>query len=58
LPNGHLNKKWNSLSDLKEFFDRNKQETVLYYDGMILKTNKGNYGLSFGQLSFEKKNNA
>ena len=54
----HLNKNWNSLTDLKEYLTKNKIERIIYFDGLTLKTDKGNYGLAFGRLSFEKKNNA
>lgn len=50
----HLNKSWNSLSDLRDYFEKNKTETVVYFDGLTLKTNLGVYGLAFGKLSFEK----
>jgi hypothetical protein len=54
----HLNRNWNSLSDLKDYLQKNQLESIIYFDGLTLKTNKGNYGLAFGRLSFEKKNNA
>ena len=34
---------------------KNKEEKVEYYDGGILRTNKGEYGLAFGELKFRKK---
>ena len=34
---------------------KTKVETVEYYDGGILRTNKGEYGLAFGELKFRKK---
>ena len=54
----HLNRNWNSLSDLKEYLQKNHLERIIYFDGLTLKTDKGIYGLAFGRLSFEKKNNA
>jgi len=52
----HLNRKWNSLSDLKDYFEKNKEETVLVdFDGLSLTTNKGVYGLFDSHLLFMKK---
>jgi len=51
----HLNRKWNSLSDLKDYFEKNKEETVLDFDGLSLTTNKGVYGLFNSHLSFMKR---
>lgn len=52
----HLKRKWNSLFDLKEYFEKNKSESVEYYDGGILRTNKGEYGLAFSELIFRENN--
>ena len=54
----HLKRKWNSLWDVKEYFMKTKVEKVEYYDGGILRTNKGEYGLAFGELKFRKKDEA
>lgn len=51
----HLTKKWNSLSDLKEYLERTKKETIIEFNGYSLTTNKGKYGLAFGELKFEGK---
>lgn len=50
----YLKRKWNSLSDFKHYLDKNTKEKVKYFDGCILVTNKGTYGLAFGELSFRK----
>ena len=50
----HLNRKWNSLTELKDYLEKNNLEEIKYFDGGILKTNKGNYYLAFSQLRFEK----
>jgi hypothetical protein len=50
----HLDRNWNSLSDLKDYLEKNNLEKVEYFDGLMLRTNKGKYGLAFGKLSFEK----
>ena len=54
----HLKRKWNSLTDLKDYFEKNKQEKIEFFDGMVLVTNKGTYGLAFGELNFREKSNA
>jgi hypothetical protein len=54
----HLKRKWNSLWDVKEYFMKTKVEIVEYYDGGVLRTNKGEYGLAFGELKFRKKDEA
>ena len=52
----HLKRKWNSLTDFKAYIEKNTEETVEYFDGGILRTNKGEYGLAFGEIIFRKKN--
>ena len=43
--------KWNSLTQLKEHFERTGEEKVIEFNGAELKTTKFTYGLAFGQLS-------
>ena len=43
--------KWNSLTQLKEHFERTGEEKVIEFNGAELKTAKYIYGLSFGELS-------
>ena len=52
----YLKRKWNSLSDFKDYIEKNTKEVVEYFDGARLITNKGKYGLAFGEIKFEKKN--
>jgi hypothetical protein len=51
----HLRRNWNSLTDLKLYIEKNTKEKVEFFDGMVLVTNKGTYGLAFGQLNFREK---
>ena len=51
----HLKRKWNSLTDFKAYIEKHTKEKVEYFDGGILRTNKGEYGLAFGELIFRKK---
>jgi hypothetical protein len=48
----HLHKRWSSLTDLMAYLQNNTTEKVVYFDGMKLVTEKGEYGLADGQLSF------
>jgi len=48
------NKKWNSLTQLKEFLEKNTKEKVEYFDGSVLITNKYRYALAFGELSIKE----
>ena len=45
-----MNKNWSSLSKLKEYFEKTKQETVVEFDGMTLTTKKYVYTLITPQL--------
>ena len=49
----HLQRSWNSLSDLRDYLVKNKLEKVKYFDGWQLVTDKRQYQLVFGQLSFQ-----
>jgi len=51
----HLKRKWNSLSDFKDYIEKHTKEVVEYFDGARLITNKNHYGLAFGQVFVEKK---
>lgn len=51
-----LTRKWNSLSDFKDYIEKNTKEKVEYFDGARLITNKNSYGLAFGQIRADKKN--
>lgn len=51
----HLTKKWNNLTDLKDYFERTKKEKIVEFKGYSLTTNKGKYGLVLGDLIFERK---
>jgi hypothetical protein len=52
----YRDKKWNSLTDFKEWLDRTSTEKVLDFDGLSLTTDKGTYGLFDSHLLFIKKN--
>jgi len=51
----HLKRKWNSLTDLKTYIEKSTKEKIEFFDGCVLVTNKGTYGLAFGQLIFREK---
>lgn len=48
------NKKWQSLTQFKEYLEKNTKEKIEYFDGMVLITNKYRYGLAFGELSIKE----
>ena len=48
-------KKWNSLTDFRDYLIKTNKERVIEFDGGQLITDKGTYGLAFGQLSFRPK---
>ena len=50
-----LNKKWNSLSSLKSYFEREGGERVVEFNGYELVTGKYKYTLAHGELHREKK---
>jgi hypothetical protein len=50
----HLERSWNSLSDLKNYLETKTKEKVIKFDGVQLVTNKGVYGLAMKELSFRK----
>jgi len=50
-----LKKNWNSLSEFKDYLEKNTKEKVEYFDGARLITNKNSYGLAFDQIFVEKK---
>jgi hypothetical protein len=51
----YRDRKWNSLTQFKEYLEKNTKEKVKYFDGMLLRTNQGTYGLAAGELSFKEK---
>ena len=51
----YRNKKWNSLTDFKDWLVKNKREKVIDFDGLSLTTDKGVYGLFDSSLLFMKK---
>ena len=50
-----LDKKWNSLSSLKGYFEREGDEKVVSFNGIELVTGKYKYTLAYGKLHREKK---
>jgi len=46
-----LKKTWNSLSQLKEYLEKNTKEKILAFDGITLETNSAYYTLAFGELT-------
>ncbi len=42
--------KWNSLSDFKNFLEKETNETIISFNGYELITKKATYGLAFNQL--------
>jgi hypothetical protein len=47
--------KWNSLSDFKNFLEKETKEEVISFNGYALITSKAVYGLVFGQLIVSEK---
>lgn len=50
-----MERKWNSLSKLKDHFEKTKEETVIDYDGVSLTTKKHVYTLVTPTLYREKR---
>ena len=48
-------KKWNSLTELKDYLVRTKAEKIISFDGIALVTDSGSYGLAMGKLKFTEK---
>ena len=46
-----LSKTWNSLTQLKEYLEKNTKEKIISFDGITLETNQAYYTLAFGTLS-------
>lgn len=46
-----MERSWNSLTQLKEYFEKEKIETVVNFNGEVLETKKAYYRLAFGKLS-------
>jgi len=49
------NKKWNSLTQLKDYLEKEKIEKVLEFDGYELITEKYRYTIAFSELNVEKR---
>ena len=47
--------KWDSLSDFKNFLEKETKEEIISFNGYELITKKARYGLAFGQLSIVEK---
>ena len=52
----HLERDWNSLTDLNNYIEKNTNEKFIEFSGFELITSKGIYGLAFKKLSFRKIN--
>jgi len=50
MASNHLKRKWNSLSDFKDYIEKNTKEKIEYFDGARLITNKNSYGLAFDEI--------
>lgn len=46
--------KWNSLSDFKNFLEKDTKEEIVSFNGYELITKNARYSLAFGQLSVEE----
>lgn len=51
----YLEKKWNSLTDFKQFLERNKLEKILDFSGYQLVTNKRVYTLCDNRLAYRNR---
>lgn len=47
--------KWSSLTDFKQFLEKESKEEIISFNGHELVTKKAKYGLAFGQLIVEEK---
>ena len=47
------NKKWNSLTQLKEWLETNTKEKIKSFDGIYLKSNKYEYTLALGKVGWK-----
>ena len=47
------NKKWNSLTQLKEWLETNTKEKIKSFDGIYLKSNKYEYTLALGKVRWK-----
>ncbi len=47
------NKKWNSLTQLKEWLETNTKEKIKSFDGIYLKSNKYEYTLALGKVKWK-----
>lgn len=42
---------WNSLTQLKEYFEKEKIEKIVSFNGAVLETKTAYYSLAFGELN-------
>ncbi len=47
------NKRWNSLTQLKEWLETNTKEKIKSFDGIYLKSNKYEYTLALGKVKWK-----
>lgn len=47
--------KWSSLTDFKQFLEKESKEEIISFNGYELVTKKDKYSLAFGQLLIEEK---
>lgn len=47
--------KWSSLTDFKQFLEKESKEEIISFNGYELVTKKAKYSLAFGQLLIEEK---
>jgi len=45
-----MERSWNSLTQLKEYFEKEKTEKVVSFDGSVLETKGAYYTLAFGKI--------
>lgn len=50
VQNNILNRHWHSLSQLKEYLEKNTNVTIIEFKGWYLKTNQGTYYLTIDGL--------
>ena len=54
MAKGIIERKWDSLSKLKDYFEKTNEEKVTAFDGLSLTTKKYVYTLALGELSRRK----
>lgn len=43
-------KNWRSLSDLRDYLEKNTKVKIKDFDGITLRTSKGDFAIAFGEL--------